>query len=387
MILIPRTKQTRRGNNEGSISRRPNGKIMAQMVTGIKDDGRLARITKYFDGPLEAREWLDDQRALLRRGVELHPKNCTFGELARTWLETQKATVAVNTYEKYTFNFRHLATFEKKHPRAVREELQAHLNNLGQQLSPSTLRGVYYIARAVLELALENDLILRLPKIKLPKLMERVPRTLNTEQISYLLDAAKTSKYSYGLWLELGTGLRRGMLLALDWDDFNFDDNTVTASKRMIRHGSVWEIKSGAKTKAGARVYDVPPTIMSYLKTLAKPGQPMFQTDTSTRLSLWNWSRLFYSWRKHADQSIEKVNTKREKNKQPLIPKLGDTRFHDLRHQFASFLQGLGVHVFTIQDMGGWSDLDMARRYSHTSREQTRAASNALDAVIKPLLQ
>ena len=37
--------------------------------------------------------------------------------------------------------------------------------------------------------------------------------------------------------------------------------------------------------------------------------------------------------------------------------------------------------------MGGWSDPDMARRYSHSDRDQTRAASEKLDAVISPFLQ
>ena len=71
----------------------------------------------------------------------------------------------------------------------------------------------------------------------------------------------------------------------------------------------------------------------------------------------------------------------------PMIKKIGDVRFHDLRHQFVSFLKELGVHIFTIQDMGGWSDPDMARRYSHSDREQTRAASEKLDPVISPFMQ
>ena len=391
---MARKKTTRRGRNEGSITKRPNNTYMAQLVVGTKDDGGPDRVTKYFADPQAAKDWLAEQRVLVGRGLDAHPAQQSFGELAEAWMKTQKATVAGNTYEKYVYNYRHLEKLKPLAPKIVKDRLQAHLNELAGKLSPSTLRGVYYIARSVLEEAYEKDLILRMPKIKLPKLEERAPRILETEQINFLVDASKTSKYHYGLWLELGTGLRRGMMLALDWDDFNFKDNTVTANNRMVRENGGWLIKPGAKTKAGARVYDVPPVVMASLMKLAKPGKPMFETDTGSRLSLWNWSRLFRSWRLHADQAIELENEKRQALNEhqadstlPLVKKIGDVRFHDLRHQFASFLKELGVHIFTIQDMGGWSDPDMARRYSHSDRDQTRAASEKLDAVISPFLQ
>jgi len=394
---MARKKTTRRGRNEGSITKRPNNKYMAQLVVGTKDDGNPDRITKYFSDPQEAKDWLAEQRVLIGRGVDAHPKLQTFGELAEAWLKTQKATVAGNTYEKYTYNYRHLEELKPLAPKIVKERLQSHMNDLASKLAPDTLKGVYYIARCVLEVAYDKDLIYRMPKIKLPKIEERAPHLLNAEQIPFLLNASKTSKYGFGLWLELGTGFRRGSMLALDCDDFDFDDNTVEVNKRMVREGGKIVIKPGAKTKAGARIYDVPPIIMKIIGEINRPGHPLFETENGTRLSLWNWSRLFRSWRKHADTAIEAENAKRlmlfeeseDEGKKPprLIKKIGDTRFHDLRHQFASYLQDLGVHQFTIQDMGGWSDMDMAKRYSHSNRDLTRAAANKLSEVISPFVQ
>jgi len=181
---------------------------------------------------------------------------------------------------------------------------------LGRQI---TLKGVYYIARCVLEAAYEKDLIYRMPKIKLPKIEERAPHLLNAEQIPFLLNVSKTSKYGFGLWLELGTGFRRGSMLALDCDDFDFDDNTVEVNKRMVREGGKIVSKPGAKTKAGTRIYDVPPIIMKIIGEINRPGHPLFETENGTRLSLWNWSRLFRSWRTHADSAIEVENGKRLK--------------------------------------------------------------------------
>ena len=357
---------------------------LAQIDAGKKPDGSRNRLTKRFETETEADDWLAEQKVLMKKGVNIRPERRTFGEIQDAWMATQKATVSENTYKKYEYNAKHLATLKDIDPKDV--DIQAHLNGLA--LSPETIRGVWHCARNVLEIAYYDELILRMPKVKLPAKVAREPRTLNTDQIRALLAASKTSKYHYGLWLELGTGLRRGQLLALDWDDINWGACTVLANKRLIREDGAWVVKPGAKTQAGARVYDIPPPICAKLKELAKPGRPMFETETGKRLSLWNWSRLFRSWRKHADLAIESHNLKCEKDT-TLTPlkKIGDTRFHDLRHQFAFLLQDLGVHAFTIRDMGGWADVEMAKKYSHTQREQTKKASEKLGALIEPLLR
>ena len=60
--------------------------------------------------------------------------------------------------------------------------------------------------------------------------------------------------------------------------------------------------------------------------------------------------------------------------------------FHALRQQVSYLLQDLGVHAFTIEDMGGWSDVTIAKRYNHTQREQTKKAPEQLGALIELLL-
>lgn len=44
-----------------------------------------------------------------------------------------------------------------------------------------------------------------------------------------------------------------------------------------------------------------------------------------------------------------------------------DVTPHTLRHTFASRLAMAGVDLRTIQELGGWSDLNMVKRYSHLS--------------------
>jgi len=55
-----------------------------------------------------------------------------------------------------------------------------------------------------------------------------------------------------------------------------------------------------------------------------------------------------------------------------------DFRFHDLRHTFASRLAMEGVDLLAIQELGGWKDLSMVRRYSHLSPSHRREAIERL---------
>ena len=47
--------------------------------------------------------------------------------------------------------------------------------------------------------------------------------------------------------------------------------------------------------------------------------------------------------------------------------KLADVSPHTLRHTFASRLAMAGVDLRTIQELGGWKELDMLQRYAHLS--------------------
>ncbi|MBI2779425.1 MAG: site-specific integrase [Gammaproteobacteria bacterium] len=46
-----------------------------------------------------------------------------------------------------------------------------------------------------------------------------------------------------------------------------------------------------------------------------------------------------------------------------------DFRFHDLRHTWASWHVQAGTPLYALQEMAGWSTVDMVRRYAHLSAD------------------
>ena len=45
--------------------------------------------------------------------------------------------------------------------------------------------------------------------------------------------------------------------------------------------------------------------------------------------------------------------------------KLEGLRFHDLRHTWASWMVQRGIPLQALQQLGGWSSIEMVQRYAH----------------------
>ena len=53
-------------------------------------------------------------------------------------------------------------------------------------------------------------------------------------------------------------------------------------------------------------------------------------------------------------------------------------RWHDLRHTWASWHVQQGTPLHVLQELGGWSDYEMVRRYAHLSIEHLAGYANKL---------
>jgi integrase len=135
--------------------------------------------------------------------------------------------------------------------------------------------------------------------------------------------------------LALNTGLRRGELTQLTWNDIDFDNKLLT-----VRAGYA---KSG--------------------KTRHVPLSP-------------GALRVLTKWRKqHPEGRLFNVGSV-TKAWRALMEKAGieDFRFHDLRHTFASWLVMAGVDLNTVRELLGHSDIKMTLRYAHLAPEHKAAA-------------
>lgn len=241
-----------------------------------------------------------------------------------------------------------------------------HAEHYGKGLSDRMVRACHMNCRSALEKAVQEGLIRMNPAVgcKLPPKKAREMQVLTREEIQRFLIHAKAEGYFELFLLELTTGLRRGELLALQWDDLNLETGELQVTKQVYRTKEDGLLISKPKTKSSIRTVSLPPTLLNILKEYkesvnsrwmfpapVKEDSPLDPAYIRTRLHL----------------ILEHAQCKQ-------------IRFHDLRHTFATIALGNGMDVKTLSAMPGHvsaaTTLDI---YTHITDDMQRTAAENID--------
>ena len=237
-----------------------------------------------------------------------------------------------------------------------------HIQLKNKGLSVRVVHGIHTLLNNCLEQAVAERLILVNPArgCKLPKMEKREMKVLPEEKIRpYLMEADKRGLLA-PFYLELTTGLRRGELLALQWDDLDFKTGTLTVNKQ------VYEVKgqlqvSVPKTRASIRRLVLPPGVVEVLRAYRETvdSRWMFPSPVKEDVPMTPGAV-----RRRLQIILERAGCKR-------------IRFHDLRHTFATLSLENGMDVKTLSAMLGHvsaaTTLDI---YTHVTGDmQTEAAA------------
>src|SRR4029079_4514019 len=108
--------------------------------------------------------------------------------------------------------------------------------------------------RTALHLALKRGYLLRNPAqlVDMPRSIRRKITAPTPEEVRRLLDAVRGHRHEAIVTVALAIGLRRGEILALRWEDIDFEHRTLTVRNRVHRIQKLGlVVRAGAKTKAG----------------------------------------------------------------------------------------------------------------------------------------
>ena len=263
----------RRANGEGNLRKRKDGRWEGRYTAGHDPETGKA-IYRNVLGRTQA-----EARAKLKQAIEeakivdqTKAKKYTVGEWMDVWFENY-AKVKVRpsshqTYRGYIDNHikpdigkiplsklpsLDLQKFYKKLLSSGRvERIESKKQSKG--LSPKTVRNLHQIIASAMKLAKEQKLILSDPTegCALPKVEHREMKTLPVEQLASFLREAKESGVFELYYVELATGLRRGELLGLKWEDLDLDRGDLRVRRQIARiNGEV--VEAPPKTKNAYR--------------------------------------------------------------------------------------------------------------------------------------
>ena len=234
-------------------------------------------------------------------------------------------------------------------------------------LSPKTVRNIHQIIASAMKLAKEQRLIVADPTegCALPKLEHREMKTLPVEQLTSFLREAKDSGVFEMYYVELATGLRRGELLGLKWEDIDLEKGDLRVKRQIARiNGEV--VEAPLKTKNAYRALPLAEDTIQVLKQQRnKTGSSpwVFPSPTGGPISPDSVLHMLHRVLKRAG-----------------LPKV---RFHDLRHTFATLALQNGVDIKTVSGMlGHFSAGFTLDTYPHVTSAAQKEAAKTMGKVL-----
>ena len=377
----------KRANGEGSIRKRSDGRWEGRYTAGY-DPETGKRITKNVLAKTQA-----EVKEKLAKAIEESKKldivrsdEYTVAEWLRLWYELYaKPNIRPTTADSYHRGIEShviprigeikLKELTSRDIQKMYKDLQENgrLRKSKKQqngLSNATVRGIHMMLHNALDRAVKERLILRNPTEDciIPKIQKQEMNILHPEDMKAYLEAAEHRGLLPMFYLELVSGLRKGELVALRWDDLDIQQRTISVSKQYVRNPDGSLELTRPKTENSVRLVSIPQTAVELLiqEHAKHPDSPYMLPSPLT-------GEMY-----HPD-SVVNLHKKILKD-----AGLEHLRFHDLRHTFATTALQNGVDVKTVSSMLGHFDAGFTlRTYTHATRQKQDEAAAAMGSFME----
>ncbi|WP_328320326.1 tyrosine-type recombinase/integrase [Streptomyces sp. NBC_00388] len=399
-----------RANGDGTVYQRKDSRWEAAGYVLAPGNTRK-RVRVYGTTRKEALAKLTEKIAASNRGV---PAPSAQGSLA-TYLTYWLQNVAVhqlreNTHTRYTAVARLYiipGLGRKKLAKLTAKDVRTWLNQLrttcqccvrgldrdrdqpvccaagkccSKRLSPLTLSYVHSVLKSALEHAVREE---EIPRNVARNVRTGTPRPrrfepLTAEEARTFLTATNSHRLQPLFELALHTGLRRGELLGLRWEDLDLAGGTASIRRTLQRTNSSGLTALPTKTKSSERRIALPTPCLHSLEQ--HRDRQLQERETAGG----SWQDSGYVFTRPDGAPIEGSTLTRHFNALLRQARLRRIRFHDLRHSTATLLLEQGVELVVIKELLGHAHIGVtATVYAHVRIRLQRDAINLLGHALR----
>lgn len=342
---------------------------------------------------LKAEEYKVNQAVKEITGEDLNPQTKTFSFCADKWLETVKRSIKDSTYNSHEINCRiHLKPHfgNRKISSITFGNVQDFFNQFELKAPRETMAKRKQTLSKIFDYAVNNEWCKTNPceKIKFPEPKKTEEKRIYTdEQATLVSEYAKSHSEGLAVSLLLDYGLRKGEMLGLRWEDFDFQNRIIkirksaadvkdkNTGKNIVKlnppknEPSRREIPISVETANRINVLPREITVGSSrrkgIKGVTVRPEMIFCNATGGIMSPKNWTNRNYK------RFMEDMQNHFLSQEKPLdIPIL---KPHELRHTRATIWVNSGMNIFAVAKILGHKDLKMLQeRYAHSDVESTR---------------
>ena len=302
----------------------------------------------------------------------------TFKEIYELWYEGYQHTIKESTLlvNQHIFNLLLDKLENMQLKKLTLPYCQKIINNYSKSFSLAVLKKIKIYGSMILDYAVKMKVIYSNPMkdVLLPKKKDDITsddkdKYYSKEELKQFLELVESEqdiKLTAMFRLLAYTGIRKGELQALNWDDIDFTNNMITVNKTLALNTDKKVVVQTPKSKSSIRSISIDEQTANILKrwklkqrerflmigTRIKKHQPCFTEEITNSYLYLNFMN---------------ANLKRicKKNEFKLI------KVHGFRHTHCSLLFESGFTIQEVQDRLGHSDLKTTMSvYAHVTEKQ-----------------
>jgi len=368
-----------RAHGEGSFRQLPSGSWRVY----VRIEG--GRLSQTFKTQQAARDWIRKIQGQIEQGLTYDDDRITLGAFMEGWLGNKKLEIRMATYEQYAWACRlYLRPYLGKI--RLRDLSSGQIQDFYDRLSASrkgtrTIRVIHVILHGCLEQAKRLGLIHKNPTefCSIPRQAEKDLQIWSEDQVSQFLNFVRGHKNENLYYLALGTGMRRGELLGLQWNDIDWANNKILVRRECFHPIGGGFIFQHPKTKLGKRSIQVGQGVIDHLRA------QLTTIDLLRKMAR-------EKWQDHDLVFPSMVGTPLQANRIshefPILIKLSGLpviRFHDCRHTAASIMLSHGIPPMIVAGMLGHSISILLTNYAHFIPNMQDEAARVMDDILSPI--
>ena len=321
-----------------------HGQITPAQARDLAKD-KLAEVTKGIDvQAVKKQERINTEQAKLSTLEKF------LEEKYYPWLKSRNPKTIQKTIKAFESSFKQFMDYQIKDITAWEVEKWRN-KRLADGIKPATTNRQLNLIKGCLSRAVEWEVIDShdLQKVKAQTVDNAKVRYLSKDEESRLRESLAKFDIKHLttiVILAINTGMRKGEILSLNWNDINLENKVLTVDFQNAKSGNTRHIPLNTLAF----------NVLSDWQKLSGNIGYVFKDSNQQRIVdfRYDWAAL-----------LEDAN-------------ITDFRFHDLRHHFASKLVMASVDLNTVRELLGHSDLKMTLRYAHLAPEHKAAAVNLI---------
>lgn len=354
---------------------------------GHRPDGTAIRKQFYGTGINEANQKADEYIKNLKMGLLNDNQLHTINTLFPRWLfDVKKNEIKSSSFESYESIYRNyiksylIADLPISNLKSLK--IQDYYNKLiKENISTSTVKKIHKLLKQFFTYVEKEGYIIKNPCINtsLPKKKNEINNIIkerktkfqyfNEDEIRQLLELFKNTRYENIIRFALGTGMRKGEILGLQWQDIDFESKEIHVVHNLsyiadideYGHRAYTTILQTPKSENSIRIIPMSEKIYNLLSSLDKKSDYVF-SSRKTHFDI-KWTEKFWN------KTLKGTN-------------LEGKKFHDLRHTFATMLLLNGANLIQIKELLGHSSVKITEMYLDALPKSKKEIINKIDYLL-----